>query len=117
MTSPFAGQGTILPLLASILAVCLVAGAMLSVATFSPASTPPTARTHRGGLEAPAHAAADEPFRPAEPVGDTDVAGFARAHAGLCRLNGPRDPALSVRHLGRYDLLPSGPSDQGEALR
>jgi hypothetical protein len=40
-TSPFAGQGTILPLLASILAVCLVAGAMLSVATFSPASTPP----------------------------------------------------------------------------
>jgi len=42
LTSPFAGQGTILPLLASILAVCLVAGAMLSVATFSPASTPST---------------------------------------------------------------------------
>jgi hypothetical protein len=41
LTSPFAGQGTILPLLASILAVCLVAGAMLSVATFSPASAPP----------------------------------------------------------------------------
>ena len=40
LTSPFAGQGTILPLLASILAVCLVAGAMLSVATFSPASAP-----------------------------------------------------------------------------
>jgi len=40
VTSPFAGQGTILPLLASILAVCLVAGAMLSVATFSPATTP-----------------------------------------------------------------------------
>ena len=41
LTSPFAGQGTILPLLASILAVCLVAGAMLSVATFSPATTHP----------------------------------------------------------------------------
>jgi hypothetical protein len=40
LTSPFAGQATILPLLASILAVCLVAGAMLSVATFSPATTP-----------------------------------------------------------------------------
>jgi cytoskeletal protein RodZ len=38
--SPFAGQGTIMPLLASILAVCLVAGAMLSVATFSPAVAP-----------------------------------------------------------------------------
>ncbi|HTX26399.1 MAG TPA: hypothetical protein VME19_05205 [Streptosporangiaceae bacterium] len=42
LRSPFAGQGTILPLLASILAVCLVAGAMLSVATFSPATAPGT---------------------------------------------------------------------------
>jgi hypothetical protein len=37
LAGPLAGNGTILPLLASILAVCLVAGAMLSVATFSPA--------------------------------------------------------------------------------
>jgi hypothetical protein len=40
LTGPFAGHGTIMPLLASILAVCLVAGAMLSVATFSPATDP-----------------------------------------------------------------------------
>jgi hypothetical protein len=40
LASPFAGQGTIMPLLASILAVCLVAGAMLSVATFSPPMAP-----------------------------------------------------------------------------
>jgi hypothetical protein len=40
LASPFAGQGTIMPLLASILAVCLVAGAMLSVATFSPPVAP-----------------------------------------------------------------------------
>ncbi len=40
LTSPFAGQGTVLPPLASILAICLVAGAMLSVATFSPATAP-----------------------------------------------------------------------------
>jgi hypothetical protein len=46
LTSPFAGQGTILPLLASILAVCLVAGAMLSVATFSP-SMAPAERPHQ----------------------------------------------------------------------
>jgi hypothetical protein len=38
LTAPFSGQGTVMPLLASILAVCLVAGAMLSVATFSPAA-------------------------------------------------------------------------------
>jgi len=37
---PLAGHGAIMPLLASILAVCLVAGAMLSVATFSPATAP-----------------------------------------------------------------------------
>ena len=40
LASPFAGQGTVMPLLASILAVCLVAGAMLSVATFSPQMAP-----------------------------------------------------------------------------
>ncbi len=37
---PFASHRTVMPVLASILAVCLVAGAMLSVATFSPATTP-----------------------------------------------------------------------------
>jgi len=42
--APFAARGSVMPLLASILAVCLVAGAMLSVATFSPA-TPPADRT------------------------------------------------------------------------
>ena len=42
LTRPFAGQSTVMPLLASILAVCLVAGAMLSVATFSPATAPAT---------------------------------------------------------------------------
>jgi hypothetical protein len=40
IAGPLAGHGTLMPLLASILAVCLVAGAMLSVATFSPATTP-----------------------------------------------------------------------------
>ena len=40
LTAPFAARGSIMPLLASILAVCLVAGAMLSVATISPATNP-----------------------------------------------------------------------------
>jgi hypothetical protein len=46
LARPFAGQGTLMPLLASILAVCLVAGAMLSVATFSPATAPGTPSHH-----------------------------------------------------------------------
>lgn len=46
LARPFAGQGTLMPLLASILAVCLVAGAMLSVATFSPATAPSTPSNH-----------------------------------------------------------------------
>jgi hypothetical protein len=37
LAGPLASNGALMPLLASILAVCLVAGAMLSVATFSPA--------------------------------------------------------------------------------
>ena len=39
LAGPFAARGSVMPLLASILAVCLVAGAMLSVATFSPATS------------------------------------------------------------------------------
>ena len=46
LTRPFTAQGTVMPLLASILAVCLVAGAMLSVATFSPATAPGTPSHH-----------------------------------------------------------------------
>ncbi|HEV2536201.1 MAG TPA: hypothetical protein VGU21_01685, partial [Streptosporangiaceae bacterium] len=47
LTGPFAGQATVMPLLASILAVCLVAGAMLSVATFGPGATAPADHTTR----------------------------------------------------------------------
>jgi hypothetical protein len=45
LTAPFGGSGTVMPLLASILAVCLVAGAMLSVATFGPTTAPATHQT------------------------------------------------------------------------
>ena len=51
LTRPFAGQGALMPLLASILAVCLVAGAMLSVATFGPATGPAT-KSHSPGATA-----------------------------------------------------------------
>ena len=54
LTGPLRGQGTVMPLLASILAVCLVAGAMLSVATFSPATAP---ATHSNSPSAPASTA------------------------------------------------------------
>ena len=72
LTSPFAGPGTVMPLLASILAVCLVAGAMLSVATFSPASTAPADHTTRP----PVHGRRRQPVaaplaRPASPSAAT----------------------------------------------
>ena len=63
LAGPLAGRATVMPLLASILAVCLVAGAMLSVATFSPATTP-AEQTPR-----PPTAAATE--RPAPPRSST----------------------------------------------
>ena len=64
LAGPFAGHGTVMPLLASILAVCLVAGAMLSVATFSPA-TAPAEQTAR---PATAAAAARRPRRAPGPA-------------------------------------------------
>jgi hypothetical protein len=51
LAGPFASRGTVLPLVASILAVCLVAGAMLSVATFNPGTS---ATHHRPAASAPA---------------------------------------------------------------
>jgi hypothetical protein len=66
IAAPFGGNGTIMPLLASILAVCLVAGAMLSVATFSdpangsrhggPPTHPPTTAVSTTGTTATATA-------------------------------------------------------------
>ena len=56
LTGPFRGPGTIMPLLASVLAVCLVAGAMLSVATFSPATRTDHPTHHPSATQAAATA-------------------------------------------------------------
>jgi hypothetical protein len=69
LAGPLAGQGTMMPLLASILAVCLVAGAMLSVATFNPATNQkaPAARTHPSATAStspPATASTSPPAKP-----------------------------------------------------
>ena len=78
LTGPFSGPGTVMPLLASILAVCLVAGAMLSVATFSP-STAPADRTTRPS--ATAGAASPAPPRSHAATGST-TGGSATASSG-----------------------------------
>ena len=57
LAGPMAGRGTAMPLLASILAVCLVAGAMLSVATFSPATVPAEQATQHPTATSTARAA------------------------------------------------------------
>ncbi len=72
LTGPIAGRGTLMPVLASILAVCLVAGAMLSVATFSPATTGDQTRP-------PATATASSP--PATPKTSTAPAASAASPA------------------------------------
>jgi len=65
--APFAARGSVMPLLASILAVCLVAGAMLSVATFSPA-TPPADRTPSPGASATLRVPVGPKSTPAAPT-------------------------------------------------
>ena len=58
LTAPFGGTGTVMPLLASILAVCLVAGAMLSVATFGPSTSANKSHpVRRGGQQRAVRAA------------------------------------------------------------
>ena len=68
--APFAARGSVMPLLASILAVCLVAGAMLSVATFSPATSPAdhlSQPDHGGILKPPAEFPGGQRHAPGEP--------------------------------------------------
>jgi hypothetical protein len=87
LAGPFAGQGTLMPLLASILAVCLVAGAMLSVATFSPTT----------GRSIPRH--------PSATVTSSLRSGTARSSAG----NSASASATGVRPSGRGGTAqPSG---------
>ena len=65
LTRPFAGQSTVMPLLASILAVCLVAGAMLSVATFGPATAPGNHNSHPSATAASGQRSATQRTSPA----------------------------------------------------
>ena len=101
LTGPFSGPGTVMPLLASILAVCLVAGAMLSVATFSPSTAPadhPTTRpSATAGAASPApprsHAAGGSTTAGSTTAGSTaggsTTGGSAAASSGGTSPAGP----------------------------
>jgi hypothetical protein len=110
LTRPLRGPGTVMPLLASILAVCLVAGAMLSVATFSPATGPEThnhpSTTAASGLRsaaprsspaspAPASSAPASPApagRTARPNGSANSPAHASLSASPVRPSTPGGP-------------------------
>ena len=105
LTRPFAGQGTVMPLLASILAVCLVAGAMLSVATFGPATAPrihghPSAPAASGlrsapprsSPESPAPASASGRGGTARPSGSANVSARSGPTASQVRPTTPGGP-------------------------
>ena len=107
LTGPFSGQGTVMPLLASILAVCLVAGAMLSVATFSPSTAP-----------------ADHPTRPAASAGAASpapprshaTAGSAAASSGGASSGGVRARGASPSGPGStLTSITAGPSGGGRS--
>ena len=94
--APFAARGSVMPLLASILAVCLVAGAMLSVATFSPATstveqTPrPTTATSSVRPSSPAASATHRASHSASPSASSShtrpaVGGSATGSSGAPR--------------------------------
>jgi hypothetical protein len=86
LAGPFAGRGSVMPLLASILAVCLVAGAMLSVATFSPATAPADRTPRPTPAASTAHSApprSSTTARPATPtVSGTTASGTSATASG-----------------------------------
>lgn len=119
LTSPFGGQGTVLPLLASILAVCLVAGAMLSVATFSPA-TAPAVHGHQPASATASPRPAPQRPSPSSPRTSRSLTGSAAArptaasrtasHPGPEGSPGrPPAPARSHPGLARQTVPPGGP--------
>jgi len=104
LTGPFSGPGTVMPLLASILAVCLVAGAMLSVATFSPSTAP-----------------ADHPARPSATAGAVSPAP-PRSHAtggsatGGSATTGSATASSGGTSSGGTSPAGTGPSDTRSVL-
>ena len=104
-----------MPLLASILAVCLVAGAMLSVATFSPA----TGHEHQGHPSATATRSAQNSSSAASTTATSATASPSagaredRPAFGLGELLGPVHPA------GERDQAPAtrGPVRPGQTPR
>ena len=118
LAGPFAGRGSVMPLLASILAVCLVAGAMLSVATFSPAITPADEDDARADGDGHASRAAVKHHGPALRGQPSLPAGPATRRAPQPRQPGRAFPAVlpdsaqpeprvNPRRHDRYDFLPS----------
>jgi len=100
LAGPFAGNGSVMPLLASIFAVCLVAGAMLSVATFSPATTPerthPPAATASSSATGPARSQATPTQRATQPASSHTSSSQASGTAEASRSALPSASATSL---------------------
>jgi hypothetical protein len=103
LASPFAGQGTIMPLLASILAVCLVAGAMLSVATFSPPMAP--AEHHPPTATATATATGQRTSTPSTARANGPASPRPTATTGAASPSARSNPSSTASH----DRPPGGP--------
>ena len=109
LTGPFSGPGTVMPLLASILAVCLVAGAMLSVATFSPSTAPADHPTTRPSATAGAASPAPPRSHTAggSATGGSATGGSATASSGGTSPAGP-SPSGARSLLTSVTTSPSG---------
>ena len=82
LTAPFGGTGTVMPLLASILAVCLVAGAMLSVATFGPSTSANKSHPSAGAATSAPSAQHSSPQATASATQTASSSGSPAATAG-----------------------------------
>ena len=114
LAGPFAGRGTVMPLLASILAVCLVAGAMLSVATFSPATAPADQRTQPPTTAATSRSALSRSSSTARPTSTARPSRTARPSAAGTSASGGASASASgtgrAGHSASSSASPARPS-------
>ena len=112
LTAPFAARGSIMPLLASILAVCLVAGAMLSVATISPATTPAEQTPQPSATASVSH-----PAIPASTPAVAHAAPGSAAASGSAQASGTARASRSAKPTGSPTVSAHATSAHATASR
>jgi hypothetical protein len=115
LTAPFGGTGTVMPLLASILAVCLVAGAMLSVATFGPSTSANKSHPSAGAASSAPSAQHSSPQATASATQTASSSGSPAATAGTSHGTAATATRAAATQAAASQASPAGVRPLGSA--